>query len=254
MKSSLSSRPKSPPRNHPGIEILNLSDKRKVWVVGDIHGCFKLLSSRLKAVGFKADQDALVSCGDLVNRGPHNHLVSKWLPKMKRVVGNHEELLARAFASKGQGEDFWLHYQQGGRWFWEDVTPDEQKKLAKKLWKAPVALEIITPGHNRIGVVHARVPGNNWDSMKEALNDPDHPEFEDTQLNAIWCREQIDELRRYGKTEGVSGIERVFFGHTPVPELTSHKNCVWIDTKAYRTEQLAIVDVDRWIELNPIEA
>lgn len=244
----------SPPRNAPAFEYHDLSTKRKVWVVGDIHGCFKLLKSQLKKVGFDKEQDVLVSVGDLVNRGPNNELVTKWLARMLRVVGNHEELTARAFHYGRNGyasDDFCLHYGQGGKWFWENLSEEEQAQMAEALWKAPVALEIKTPKGHRIGVAHARVPSNDWELFKTILCDENHPLHEGVQTRAIWCRSHIERLESEGSTKRVKGIDRVFFGHTPNKTILHHKNCVWLDTKAYHTKNLSIVDVDDWIEKHP---
>lgn len=42
---------------------------RHIWVVGDIHGCYSLLLSRLAQLNFSPDTDLLISTGDNIDRG-----------------------------------------------------------------------------------------------------------------------------------------------------------------------------------------
>ncbi|EHH0326059.1 serine/threonine protein phosphatase, partial [Salmonella enterica] len=45
---------------------------RKIWVAGDLHGCYSNLIHRLDEVGFSAETDLLISVGDLIDRGTEN--------------------------------------------------------------------------------------------------------------------------------------------------------------------------------------
>ncbi len=71
------------------------------FVVGDVQGCFETLLSLTEAVGFERDRDELWLVGDLVNRGPKNLEVLRWIRDLGDravvVLGNHDlHLLARA--------------------------------------------------------------------------------------------------------------------------------------------------------------
>ena len=46
--------------------------------VGDIHGCFKALTTLAAFVPFRAD-DVLITLGDYVDRGPDSYAVLDWL-------------------------------------------------------------------------------------------------------------------------------------------------------------------------------
>jgi len=54
------------------VKIWNKTIKGKLYVVGDIHGCYDLLMSRLIEIGFNFENDLLVAVGDLVDRGIQN--------------------------------------------------------------------------------------------------------------------------------------------------------------------------------------
>jgi len=69
--------------------------------IGDIHGCFKALTTLAAFVPFRPD-DVLVTLGDYVDRGPDTCAVLDWLiatRKSQRLValrGNHEILMLAA--------------------------------------------------------------------------------------------------------------------------------------------------------------
>ncbi len=71
------------------------------YLVGDVQGCYRTLRALVAAVGFDPARDRMIFVGDLVNRGPHNTEVLRWLvaqgPSVEAVLGNHDlHLLARA--------------------------------------------------------------------------------------------------------------------------------------------------------------
>lgn len=76
------------------VKIWDKEIKGRLWTVGDIHGCYNLLMTRLKEIGFDFENDLLVAVGDLVDRGTQNieciELLSK--PWFTSVRGNHEDL------------------------------------------------------------------------------------------------------------------------------------------------------------------
>lgn len=52
------------------VKILSPNLKGKDYVVGDIHGCYSLLYTKLTQLGFDFSKDRLISVGDLCDRGP----------------------------------------------------------------------------------------------------------------------------------------------------------------------------------------
>jgi serine/threonine protein phosphatase 1 len=69
--------------------------------VGDIHGCFRALSTLASFVPFEP-QDVVVTLGDYVNRGPDSSAVLDWLIAYKKkgnlvaLRGNHEIMMLQA--------------------------------------------------------------------------------------------------------------------------------------------------------------
>ena len=74
-----------------------IGDRRYV-VVGDIHGCLDEVKKLLDNVKFNRDEDVLVSCGDIVDRGPKIRETIEFcrsLPRFFSVCGNHDDKCLR---------------------------------------------------------------------------------------------------------------------------------------------------------------
>ena len=68
------------------------------YVMSDLHGCFDEFQSLLEKIGF-TDEDRLILAGDLIERGPKNYEMLRWLEQkpdnVYPVLGNHENEFAR---------------------------------------------------------------------------------------------------------------------------------------------------------------
>jgi serine/threonine protein phosphatase 1 len=93
-----------------GIETgLDLSSSAETLVrhlaVGDIHGCFKALTTLAAFVPFRPD-DSVITLGDYVDRGPDSCAVLDWLiaharrGKLIALRGNHDLMMLRAREGK----------------------------------------------------------------------------------------------------------------------------------------------------------
>jgi serine/threonine protein phosphatase 1 len=79
--------------------------------IGDIHGCYKALTTLAAFVPFRAD-DTLITLGDHVDRGPDTAAVLDWLiahqtPRLIPLRGNHECMMLEARTGKA-GLRRWL--------------------------------------------------------------------------------------------------------------------------------------------------
>ena len=77
-----------------------MKNKKKLFVVSDIHGHYTLLKDALDKVGFDNDnpEHLLICCGDYFDRGRENLDVLKFFERLKHKVllrGNHEDLLIK---------------------------------------------------------------------------------------------------------------------------------------------------------------
>lgn len=246
----------------------------RVLAVGDVHGRFDLLEERLSSLSYDPARDRIVLLGDLINRGPHSARVDRWWNEL-RVLGNHEQMVS--WYVKGMTDR--LPGRADASWL-EAVGTCGRSEVAERLLDAPLALEIVTPRARRVGFVHAQVPslpGHDWRRLGDMLRSPDDPFHEQAVVHAagtrydwsearrvlsderdgdhsnaceqaLWARTQVTLVRMGYDAPGVDGIDHVFFGHTRTTEPLVHRNCSWIDTGAYATGRLSVVDVDAWLD------
>lgn len=229
-------------------KILRLpkNDKGRDFVVGDIHGCFDLLEKALAAVSFDPDKDRLISVGDLVDRGPESPQCLHYLnqPWFYSVRGNHEELLMHYFRDgKLNTEAVIKNIPNGLGWMlWE--TPESMQDYCDAFVKLPLVIEVETDD-GIIGFVHADIPkGMDWDTFKQNIENND----KHTRTTAQWSRKRVDDAN----DEGIKGIHRVFFGHTPIDSgPLKLGNCFFVDTGGVfkligenRTEHLYLTVAD----------
>lgn len=77
-------------------------EKKRLFVVSDIHGHYTAMKTALDASGFDPNngQHLLVCCGDYFDRGTQNLQVLKYMERLENKVllrGNHEDLLLKVF-------------------------------------------------------------------------------------------------------------------------------------------------------------
>ena len=81
-----------------------MDNKKKQFIVSDIHGHYTLLKEALNNVGFDNcnPEHILICCGDYFDRGNENYEVLKFFERLNHKVllrGNHEDLLLKLLQS-----------------------------------------------------------------------------------------------------------------------------------------------------------
>jgi serine/threonine protein phosphatase 1 len=205
----------------------------RMFVCGDIHGCVDELMLKLRMLGFDFDNDMLYALGDLVDRGPKNVEALALLdePWFRSIKGNHEELMELAFNG-----DPWCHLNNGGGWF-ATLPEDEQRQLAAKTKPLPLALTVTTPSGRKVGLVHADIPGNDWDEFMAMLGTEQVKDY------ALWSRERIGNALYGRHVEPIRNVDHVYFGHTPVKEPLTAANMSWIDTGCFATGRITVEEL-----------
>ena len=77
-----------------------MKNKKKLFVVSDVHGHYTLLKEALNQAGFDKDNEdhLLICCGDYFDRGNENMEVLRFFERLKYKVllrGNHEDMLLK---------------------------------------------------------------------------------------------------------------------------------------------------------------
>lgn len=211
------------------IKYLEIDDDVNVFIVGDIHGAYTLLKDKLKEVGFNYNKDLLIAVGDLVDRGVENEkcvglLNEHWFTSVK---GNHED-----FCYKGMMDDHIKFYHRmsnnGGEWFY-NLQDDLMKKVGRCLNQLPVLLEVKYRG-KKFGFVHADLPVEDWELLKEMLENNYTLGDRTVEDYCLWSRSIIQKYESFGYEPNISQVDNVFLGHTVLPKVTQVGNCTFLDT------------------------
>lgn len=216
------------------------ADYAAIYVVGDLHGCYRLLMQELEKIRFNFEQDLLICTGDLVDRGSENLECISLLdqPWFSSVRGNHEEMCI-----KGR-DDVWvqdMHARNGGEWFYL-LSTEKQDKLSEIFSQLPLVIEIQLED-KKIGILHADIDIYDWNQFKTniAKGERKIPGLTSAYTNALWGR---DRIRHHSKRyETVKNIDEVYLGHTIVKRHTQIDNCHYIDVGSSYTQQLCIVKI-----------
>ncbi len=195
------------------------------FFVGDLHGEYDRLMTALEDVAFDARHDRLFSVGDLIDRGPRSReclalALESWF---FGVRGNHELMAWEALEKGGESRALWVI--NGGAWAFDEDAVGLRELLAASLRRLPYAREIQV-GQRRIGLVHAEPPAD-W----ARIDDCDRHDL-------VWGRRRI----RRGDETPVAGIDAVVVGHTILETPTTLGNVHYLDTGAFATGRLTLVE------------
>lgn len=211
--------------------------KGRDLIVGDIHGCFSKLAMALNDIGFDPAGDRLFSVGDLVDRGPESLAALDFLAHdfVHAVQGNHEDMAIR-WPNGHMDAD--MYRANGGAWMIA-LDYETQREVAATLGALPVAIELETAG-GLVGIVHADCPLNDWHEFTAALEAPDlSNQKRDSLIDAAqWSRDRIG--RNFDGQ--VLGVRAVVVGHTPMQNMTTLGNVLFIDTMGWRGGRFTILD------------
>lgn len=212
------------------VRRLGANQVGRDFVVGDVHGCFSKLQAELDRLKFNCDVDRLFSVGDLVDRGPESAAVTEWLtrPWFYAVRGNHEQMALDYLVGDLDYEDY---QQNGGAWF-SELDLLSQERIAAQFDALPVVLEIETAS-GLVGIVHGDCPFASWEELISELEGDDAPRVADT---CLYSRKRITAM----DDSGVTGVAKIFVGHTPVPRPIVLGNVHHIDTGAVFGNRLTI--------------
>lgn len=209
---------------------INSSEYPKIFVVGDLHGCYDLLMNKLKEAKFDFKKDLLVAVGDLIDRGAQSleclRLINEtWF---KTVRGNHEQMAINGINGNQQSLYAWMH--NGGGWYFKlnDSDKKEAEALINKCNELPLIIEL-SINNKLIVVAHADYPHNEYKFGKEISN-----------KQVIWSRERLEK----NDNSEIKGVEFFIFGHTPLREVTQIANRVYIDTGAVFSGDLTLTRID----------
>ncbi len=192
-------------------------DGRRIFAVGDIHGCYGKLTKMLGRLDWAPGRgDLLVFLGDYIDRGPQSYEVVETLLELKQrapgevvtLTGNHERLLLKHLA--GSTEEYL--YRNGLQ-----ATLDSYRRAVERIADAPAHVDFfkalpLSHETEKYIFVHAGLrPGRSL-----AEQDPE---------DLVWIREPfLNSDYDFGRT--------VVFGHTPMDRPRVASGRLGLDTGA----------------------
>jgi len=206
---------------------------RRIFAVGDIHGCYDKLVEMMKILPWKRNSgDLLLFIGDYIDRGPKSREVVELLVKLRNaggefvfLKGNHEKMLLDYYI---QQKDQMLYVANGGA---ETIASYVEGAIGRKAFVLPedhleflLGLELYYETEDYI-FVHA--------GLRDGV-----PLDEQTEEDMLWIREEFI-------YSAYDWQKRVIFGHTALetPFVTPGK--IGIDTGAVYGNKLTTVELPR---------
>ncbi len=206
---------------------------RRIFAVGDIHGCYDKLVALMKTLPWKKENgDLLLFIGDYIDRGPNSRDVVQFLVELKKqggdlvfLKGNHEKMLMDYYIHQ---KDQMLYVANGGA---ETIASYVEGGIGRKAFVLPedhleflLGLKLYYETEDYI-FVHA--------GLRDEI-----PLTQQSEEDLLWIREEfIYSMYEWGK--------RVIFGHTALetPFVTPGK--IGIDTGAVYGNRLTAVELPK---------
>ena len=201
----------------------------KIFVVGDIHGCFDQLYALIDKLPIDHARDQVIFIGDYVDRGPSSVKVVDYLVNFKELFpdtiflkGNHEDMLQNYL----DGSDRFTYLLNGGQ-----QTLDEYLNR----FGNPQAFPIPPEHLEFFNSLHLYYQTEDYIFVHAGLREKVALESQKT-MDLLWIRDEfIHSDFDFGK--------RVIFGHTPFKEPLVQWNKIGIDTGAVYGNRLTCVQL-----------
>ena len=202
---------------------------QKIFVIGDIHGCFDKLCALMNKIPINFKQDQLIFIGDYIDRGSGSLEVVDYLIDLKKRVpgiiflkGNHEDMLENYL----DGSDRFTYLLNGG-----------QRTLDAYLNRPnnPEGYPVPSAHLEFFNSLHLYYQTDDYIFVHAGLR-KNVPLESQKKMDLLWIRDEfIYSDFDFGK--------RVIFGHTPLKEPLVQTNKIGIDTGAVYGNRLTCVQL-----------
>lgn len=224
-------------------EIKTLSLKENLdgrdFIVGDLHGNFDLLKLKLDDVGFDTTKDRLFSVGDLIDRGPKSVECLELLyePWFYATIGNHELMFLTYMGEYYSSIHGKLEFiSNGGVWI-SNVSGSMQCEYVELIKEKMYG--VIEVAADKIETTGFIVTHSELDPSITFLD-----EF-------VWNRNLLRVIRSVPPvTNSIRDPNKplVYVGHNPVSYPQLVLNHLMIDTGAFYTGNLSVVEHGRLLK------
>lgn len=205
---------------------------KKIFAIGDIHGCLEKVRALITNIGADPQNDTLIFIGDYIDRGNSSREVVDYIIRLKvqykKVVcllGNHEYMLIRYL--EGVDEDMYL--ENGGiatlHSYGISRSDEPEKRKAKIPREHRKLFESLLPYYETEDYIFVHA------GLKPGLR-----LCEQTKNDLLWVRHE------FIYTEDDFG-KMVIFGHTPLSHPLIMPTKIGIDTGAVFGGKLTCVEL-----------
>ncbi len=240
------------------IERASIPSGRRVYAIGDVHGCYDLLEQLLHQI-VEDDQrrsaatsvqtnTELIFLGDLVDRGPDSRQVIELTLRLKREVGgvrflmgNHEEMMLKAAA--GDVDVTRMFIRNGGRETILSYGLPHSRFIAMDSEELAGELPSLFPADHIdfIAAFEDQIIIGDYVFVHAGIK-PGIPLEEQEPRHLRWIRKEF-----FDHTDPFEKI--VVYGHTISEEIVEAGNRIGIDTGAYESGRLTALGLEgseRW--------
>lgn len=218
---------------------LPLSENKRHFVVGDIHGRYETFLSLLEEIDYNEETDMIYSVGDLIDRGPKSVEVVKFFqqPNTWAVLGNHEQMVI----NHQEWWQTWMYPPNGGPATLASLREHglDVDWLRKIFARFPICLDVGDDDNpNAFRLIHAEQPPEWTDEIFRMFLASESDDAPEGQL--LWGRGCVTRAKRnieamrpagHGFTFPDDWPDRnIFCGHTPTENIIKVHNMYWIDT------------------------
>ena len=202
---------------------------KKIFAIGDIHGCYDRLKTLMGKIPIDYSRDTLVFIGDYIDRGPHPFEVVDYLIKLKNrfpdvifLKGNHEDMLDKFL----NGADRFTYLLNGGQ-----QTLDSYLTKPVQSGSFPIPLDHL----DFFKSLRLFYETEEFIFVHAGLRPRVPLESQNTE-DLLWIRDKfVSSKYDFGK--------RVIFGHTPLKKPLVEPNKIGIDTGAVYGNALSCVQL-----------
>lgn len=221
---------------------------KRCYAIGDIHGCadeLKILLGKIRDDHAAREEKptAIVSLGDLIDRGPDSRGVIEQFMTLDMpntsvhvIAGNHEEMLLTGITENPSVLPDWLRY--GGYAFCESygITASDLMGVDDETIRTMIRRAVPEDHIRFLENTLERVRFGDY-LLVHAGIDPERPIEEQESRDLRWIR---DAFLNSDKDFGVV----VVHGHTVADDVELRPNRIGLDTGAYRSGKLACVRLE----------
>ena len=202
---------------------------QKIFVIGDIHGCFGQLCALMDKIPINFSRDQLIFIGDYIDRGSDSIEVVDYLIDLKKQLpgtiflkGNHEDMMENYL----DGSDRFTYLLNGGQ-----RTLDAYLNHPNNPGGYPVPSAHL----QFFNSLHLYYQTDDYIFVHAGLRKK-VPLESQKKMDVLWIRDEfIYSDFDFGK--------RVIFGHTPFKEPLMQTNKIGIDTGAVYGNRLTCVQL-----------